>query len=81
MQLRPSAVEISSNLFDRSEESTSFNYLLVSVCEIPSDDDAGLTAANDPPGIKLEFEYSSHVSRLVVMRNMVMVVTGRLSCC
>jgi hypothetical protein len=63
MQLRPPAVERSSKLFDWSEEAAGFDYLLISIREVPTNDDAGLTAANDPPGIKLKLKDPSHVGR------------------
>ncbi len=76
MQLRLSAVERSWTLFDGCEESAGFDNLLISIRKVPANDDAGLTAANDPPGIKLKLEDPSHVGWQMMVRSIVVMVVA-----
>ena len=48
-------------LLDRSKETTSLNNLSVIVGKVPANNCASLAAANDSPGIKLQFENPCHV--------------------
>ncbi len=63
--------------FDGCEEAAGFNDLLITIGEIPSNNDTGLAAADDSSCVKLKLEDPCHTCRLSVNSCMVMAMTVR----